>query len=85
MNDDNIYQSVGWNGLFSMFVTLGLIVVTWVLLRELRWEKLLKHPLSPGAQLLKLILAIAIGRQLASFVLDYWDWTSSLKWLFGSN
>ncbi|THF73139.1 DUF1146 family protein [Cohnella fermenti] len=85
MNEEQLYQSVGWNGLFSMFVTLGLVVVAWVALREVRWEKLVKHPLGPGAQILKLLLAVAIGHQLAAFLLDYWNWTSSLKWLFGSN
>ncbi|WP_027094293.1 DUF1146 family protein [Cohnella thermotolerans] len=80
----SIYYSAGWNALFSMFVTLGLIVVVWVLLREIRWDKIFLHPLSPGARLLQLLLAIVIGHQLARFVLDYWNWTASLKWLFGS-
>ncbi|MBP2117830.1 DUF1146 family protein [Cohnella lubricantis] len=83
MND--IYYSAGWNGLFSMFVTLGLIAVAWVLFKEVRWDKVFRHPQSPGARLLQLILAIIVGHGAASFVLDYWNWTSSLRWLFGSD
>ena len=67
-----------------MVVTLGMIVVAWVLLKEVRWDKIFRHPLSPGARLIQLILAIIIGREAAGFILDYWSWTSSLRWLFGS-
>jgi len=80
----DIYSSAGWNALFSMFVTLGLVVVVWFLFKEIRWDKIFRHPLSPGARLLQLLLAIIVGHLLARFVLDYWNWTSSLKWLFGS-
>lgn len=84
MGTGDLLNSAGWNALFSMFVTLGLIAVTWILLKEIRWDRIFRHPLSPGARLLQLMLAIVIGHQLAGFILDYWNWTSSLKWLFGS-
>mgnify|MGYP000954970154 CR=1 FL=1 len=84
MSTGDLLNQTGWNALFSIFVTLGLIVVSWMVLKEVRWDRLFRHPLSPGARLLQLLLAIAIGHELAGFILDYWNWTSSLKYLFGS-
>jgi len=84
MSTGDLLNQTGWNALFSIFVTLGLIVVSWMVLKEVRWDRLFRHPLSPGARLLHLLLAIVIGRELAGFILDYWNWTSSLKYLFSS-
>ncbi|MGG1314795.1 MULTISPECIES: DUF1146 family protein [Cohnella] len=84
MDATNAFYSIGWNGLFSIFVTLGLIAVSWFLLREVRWEQWFRHPQSPRARVLQLIVAVIVGHLLARFVLDYWSWTESLKWLFRS-
>ncbi|MBB6670595.1 DUF1146 family protein [Cohnella nanjingensis] len=79
---ESVYSSVGWDGLFSIFVTLGFVAVSWVLLQEVKWDQFIRHPRSPRARLLQLFLAIILGHLLAAFVLDYWNWTTALKWLF---
>lgn len=83
MNDTGGLDSVAWDGLFSIFVTLGCIALAWVLLQEVRFDKILRHPLSVSARLLRLLLAIALGHTAGSFVLSYWHWSGSVKWLFG--
>ncbi|MEK0313628.1 DUF1146 domain-containing protein [Cohnella sp. 56] len=81
---DSIYYSMGWDSMFSIFITLGFIAVAWVVLQEVKWEQFFRNPRSPRARLAQLIAAIIIGRLLAGFVLDYWNWASSLRHLFDS-
>lgn len=76
------YQSLAMTGLFGMFVTLGCMVLVWVLLQEVSWEKLLRQPTHPRARLLQLMVAVAIGYLFARFLLDYWEWAGAIKWLF---
>jgi len=80
--DNSMYQSLGWDGLFAILVTLGFIAVAWMLLQELKWEKAFRDPRSPRVRLLQLCAAILIGHGLARFMLDYWQWTGSIRWLF---
>ncbi|MFC3799781.1 DUF1146 family protein [Cohnella sp. GCM10012308] len=82
---ESIYYSMGWDSLFSIFITLGFIAVAWVVLQEVKWEQFFRHPKSPRTRLAQLILAIIAGRLLAGFVLDYWNWASSLRHLFNSS
>lgn len=76
------FYAVAWDGIFSIFVTLGCIVLAWVLLQEVRYDRFMRHPQSPRARLLQLMIAIVMGRLAAGFILDYWHWTGSIRWLF---
>ncbi|MBN2980708.1 MULTISPECIES: DUF1146 family protein [Cohnella] len=84
MDTLNGYSSIGLDSLFAIVVTLGMIAVSWFLLQEVKWEAWFRHPRSPRARVLQLIIAVVVGHSLARFVLDYWGWTESLKWLFRS-
>lgn len=84
MNATGGFDAFAWDGLFSMFVTLGCIALSWVLLQEVRFDKLLRNPQSPRARLLQLLIAIAAGQLAAQFVLNYWHWAGTVKWLFRS-
>ncbi|MBW5445915.1 DUF1146 domain-containing protein [Cohnella sp. CFH 77786] len=77
-------DSIAWDGLFSIFVTLGCIALAWVLLQEVKFERILRHPASPRARLLRLLIAIGLGQLAAGFLLNYWHWAGSVKWLFPS-
>jgi uncharacterized integral membrane protein (TIGR02327 family) len=79
-----VYTAVGWNGLFSIFVTLGCVLLAWNILQEINFDRLVRHPRSARARLLQLFIAIALGHLVAQFILDYWNWVGALKWLFGT-
>ncbi|BBI36208.1 DUF1146 domain-containing protein [Cohnella abietis] len=83
-DDTGLFALTGWNGLFSIFVTLGCVVVAWIVLQEVNFDKILRQPRSPRARLLQLIIAIVLGHLTARFVLDYWTWVGMLKWLFSN-
>jgi uncharacterized integral membrane protein (TIGR02327 family) len=84
MGDDSGFALVGWNGLFSIFVTLGCVVVAWIVLQEINFDRIVRHPRSSRARVLQLLIAIGLGHLTARFVLDYWTWVGTLRWLFGS-
>ncbi|RKP47289.1 DUF1146 domain-containing protein [Cohnella endophytica] len=83
-NDAGLFEMAGWNGLFSIFVTLGCVFVSWIVLQEINFDKIARQPRGPRVRVLQLLLAIALGRMVAGFILDYWNWVGTLKWLFGS-
>jgi uncharacterized integral membrane protein (TIGR02327 family) len=79
-----LFTTAGWNGLFSIFVTLGCVVVAWNVLQEFNFDKFVRNPRSARARLLQLLFSIALGHMTARFVLDYWSWVGALKWLFST-
>lgn len=84
MDESGVLASVGWNGMFSIFVTLGCVTLAWFILHELNFDKIVRHPRSRQARLLQLLVAVGLGHSLAQFVLNYWTWASTVKWLFGA-
>ena len=76
------FGALAWDGLFSIFVTLGCIVLAWRLVQEVKWDVILRQPQSTGAKLLQLAVSVVLGHMIARFVLDYWHWTDAVKWLF---
>lgn len=79
-----LFELAGWNGLFSIMVTLGCVVIAWMVLQELNFDKIVREPRGPRARVLHLLLAVGLGHLVAKFVLDYWTWVGTIKWLFRS-
>jgi len=69
----------GMQGVFSIVVVILSIMFVWSLLSEVRWEKLFKSPLSPKSRMLRVIIAIILGYNFASFLLQYWGYTIMLR------
>lgn len=78
MNMEDVQISYGLNGLFSIVVVLLCIILCWVVLQELKLESLMRHPRGPKARMLLVVLAVVLGHSLASFVLDYYNWTKMM-------
>lgn len=83
MNQSDLMSSVGWNGVLAIFIVLGCILVAWIVLQEVNFDKITRNPRSPKARVLQLLIAIVLGHALSRFILDYWSWTGAVKWLFG--
>lgn len=75
------FDSLGFNGLLSIAVTLLSIYLAWVVLQELKLEPFLKRPKSPQAKMLQVMLAIVLGHGFARFILDYLNWSQMLRYL----
>lgn len=77
----DVYFSVGMGGLFAMAVMLFSIYLAWVVLQELKLDVFLKQPKGRRAIMLRVMLAVVIGYLFARFILDYWEWSLSLRYL----
>ncbi|KQO10965.1 DUF1146 domain-containing protein [Paenibacillus sp. Leaf72] len=76
---NNMQTATGVTGLFSIVVTLVSIVLIWFIMQEIKWEAFFAFPRSPKARMFQAVIAIILGHAFASFILDYWSWTTMLK------
>ena len=79
---DNIESSLAITGLFSIVVVLVSIACSWICLQQFRFDLFLKDPKSGSAKLLQIFLSIALGYQVAKFLLDYFNWAVLLRGMF---
>jgi uncharacterized integral membrane protein (TIGR02327 family) len=78
----SLEYSLGLTGLLSILVALVCMALAWWALQQFRFDLFLKQPKSPAAKMLQVLLAIALGYQVARFVLDYFNWSNMLKGMF---
>jgi uncharacterized integral membrane protein (TIGR02327 family) len=78
---EDVYFSVGMNALLAVIIMLFSVYLAWVVLQELKLEVFLKQPKGRRAVMLRLMLSVAIGYLFARFILDYWEWSVSLRLL----
>lgn len=76
---DNLFAMTGLTGLFSITVEIVSILLLWLLLGEVKWDKLVRYPHNTRARMLRLLLAVCFGHVFAQFILQYWEYTSMLK------
>jgi uncharacterized integral membrane protein (TIGR02327 family) len=60
-----------WTAIFNLVFLLFGVVIAWYALGVVRWDVFLKNAKSRPAALLRLLLAITLGYQLARFVSEY--------------
>jgi len=69
----------GVQGIYSIVIVILSIMFVWSLLNQVRWDKILKEPLSPKSRMLRVVIAVIIGYTFASFLLEYWGYTIMLR------
>lgn len=74
--------SMGMTGLVSITVVLVCIGLSWWALQQFRFDLFVKQPRSAPAKMLQVLLSVALGYQIARFVLDYYNWSTLLKGMF---
>lgn len=79
---DAMDYSLGMTGLVSIVVVLLCMGLSWWALQQFRFDLFLKQPKSAPAKMLQVLLSVALGYQIARFVLDYFHWTQLLKGMF---
>jgi len=63
-------------------VTLLCVALAWWGLQQLRLEIFLKNPKSPQSKLLLIMISLALGYEVASFLIAYFGWSGLLKGMF---
>jgi uncharacterized integral membrane protein (TIGR02327 family) len=77
-----IGRSLAWSGALYIAITVLCIVLAWKVLQQFRFDLFVKQPGSPQARMLQIVASIALGYQLARFVIDYLNWSTLLKGMF---
>lgn len=79
---ESVPVSVGVNGLTAILVSLACVALSWWALQNLKLDLFIRHPKGPQGKLLQVLLAVVLGRFVASFVLEYWGYTQMLRYMF---
>ena len=66
-------------GILGVLFSLVGIAIAWYALGSVRWEALMRRPADGPARVLRLIIAILLGMQLASFFMNYLNDTMWLR------
>ncbi|MCR8660471.1 DUF1146 domain-containing protein [Paenibacillus endoradicis] len=72
-------MTTGVEGLFSITLIILSIIFVWILMSEVRWDKILKKHTSIKSRMLQVVIAIVIGYLLGSFILQYWGYSTMLQ------
>ncbi|MCA0989016.1 DUF1146 family protein [Guptibacillus algicola] len=75
-------EALAQQSIFSIFIHLVFLLITWWALQTVRFDVFVKKPNSPQAKVLMILLTISIGSLTSSFFLDYYNWSIRLQYLF---
>ncbi|MFS1510875.1 DUF1146 family protein [Chengkuizengella sp. SCS-71B] len=70
------------NNITNIVIVLLSILLCWKVLQSFRFDIFMKNPNSFEAKLLKVIITIVIGNQLGNFIIQYYNWSLAIKYLF---
>jgi len=72
-------MTTGVEGLFSIVINILCIIFVWIIMSEIRWDKILKKHTSIKSRMLQVVIAIVIGYLLGGFFLQYWGYSTMLQ------
>jgi uncharacterized integral membrane protein (TIGR02327 family) len=76
---DIMANQIAFSSLGYIFLVLVCITLSWWALQQFRFDLLLKNPRSAPSKILQIFLSIALGYEVAKFIIDYFNWSSLLK------
>jgi uncharacterized integral membrane protein (TIGR02327 family) len=78
----SVNTSIALSSLLYICIVLICIGLSWWGLQQFRFDLFLKRPKSPASIILQIFLSIALGSEVARFIIDYFNWSSLLKGMF---
>lgn len=72
----------GQQALVHIFVYISMLTLTWWALQAFKFDLFVKNPHGPRAKTLMILLTISIAHLTSSFLLDYLNWSTMLRYLF---
>jgi uncharacterized membrane protein YwzB len=78
----DMQNAFAMTGVMNIMITIICILFAWWALKQFKFDLFLKDPRSIPSGTLKVMAAVALGYQLARFIIDYFQWSTSLKGLF---
>jgi uncharacterized integral membrane protein (TIGR02327 family) len=77
-----VNSSMAISSLVYICIVVICIGVSWWALQQFRFDLFLKQPKSSPAIALQILLSIALGSEVARFIIDYFNWSTLLKGMF---
>ncbi|MBD8498220.1 DUF1146 family protein [Paenibacillus arenosi] len=77
----DVSMAAGMSGIVNMVIALICIALSWWALQHLKLDLFIRQPQGPQGRVIRLLLAIIMGRAVASFFIDYLTWTNALRFL----
>jgi uncharacterized integral membrane protein (TIGR02327 family) len=78
----SVGNSMALSSLLYICIVLICIGLAWWGLQQFRFDLFLKRPKSPAGIILQIFLSIALGSEVARFIIEYFNWSSMLKGMF---
>jgi uncharacterized integral membrane protein (TIGR02327 family) len=76
---DSAARLMGMTSIFNIIVTVGCIWVAWWVLQGFRIDIFMRNPGGTQTKVLLIMLSVIIGHLLASFIIDYLQWSLLIK------
>jgi uncharacterized integral membrane protein (TIGR02327 family) len=75
-------QSMALDSMLNICIVIVCIGVSWWGIQQIRLDLFLKRPKSSQAITLQILLSIALGSEVARFIIEYYNWSTMIKGLF---
>lgn len=75
-------DQLGQQSLFNIMISLMVLVLVWWSVQSIRMELFLKDPDGPRAKAFMVIITVAFTYLITGFILNYLNWSQSLRFLF---
>ncbi|ADI00621.1 DUF1146 family protein [Salisediminibacterium selenitireducens] len=75
-------DQLGQQSLFNILISLMVLVIVWWSVQAIRMELFVKDPEGLRAKAFLVILTIALTYLITGFILNYLNWSQSLRFLF---
>lgn len=77
-----INQSMALDSILNICIVVICIGVAWWGLQQIRFDLFLKHPKGAQAITLQILLSVALGSEVARFIIEYYNWSTMIKGIF---
>jgi uncharacterized integral membrane protein (TIGR02327 family) len=73
---------IGVSALINMLLSIVLIGISWWALQVFKFDLFFRETNGPQAKMVQILISIVIGHGVATFFIDYMQWTTFLKYIF---
>ncbi|WP_416147744.1 DUF1146 family protein [Salipaludibacillus sp. HK11] len=75
-------ESLGQESLFNILISLMVLIVVWWSVQSIKFDLFVRDPDGVKAKSLMIIITIALSHMVTSFLLNYLNWSTNIRFLF---
>ncbi|MFC4736522.1 DUF1146 family protein [Bacillus daqingensis] len=77
-----MFESLGQQSLFSILISLMVLVIVWWCIQSFRFDVFVKDPDGIKVKTLMILTTLALTHLVTGFILNYLNWATSLRYMF---